>query len=418
MCAKWNKSYDPSALASGLEQLKISDGDQHIGKVSRTGDKSGVSFDSYYFADYRAVLLSSVSFGLDLPASKQQEIVNNAVFNVAANKKLTAQAIIREISKLEEEFRDQPSKRYTLLSSWSVTFHPFLTRRLLNGALITFSDRHPTDLEQTDIGERFHRYLGAQLPTDYTQLRVFVDARDESEAAELAFNGLHLLRAIWNYYYNRSKWSRMTMSKNEPVNDIILGPLHVLEQAQHRWWYDPNYTGALKCKDLKKDWANLKKFETWARKKLAQISYRSNIEDTLRKYADALDDRDLNTAYIKLWGTLEHLTDTTGKRYDISIKRTAFLYPDDGFHIQVLNHLRDYRNKTVHMGERSDDVELLVFQLKRYVERLIWYHLTSGHNFENLSKASDFLDLPKDPALLTKRIKLYQKGHELRQALR
>jgi hypothetical protein len=114
-----------------------------------------------------------------------------------------------------------------------------------------------------------------------------------------------------------------------------------------------------------------------------------------------LDSFEWETSFLRLWGVLETLTGTQPyESHDLTVKRAAFLYadPERELHMQVLNHLRHYRNRSVHRGEGSETIEAYMYQLKRYVEVLLFFHLTSDYRFESLAKAAEFLDLPPKPA--------------------
>jgi hypothetical protein len=77
-------------------------------------------------------------------------------------------------------------------------------------------------------------------------------------------------------------------------------------------------------------------------------------------------------------------------------------------HEQVLTHLKNYRHGTVHAGEASELIETYLYQLKRYVEGLIEFHLkshpASNPGFGSFDEAVRFLSQPPDPAAAEKKI--------------
>ena len=152
---------------------------------------------------------------------------------------------------------------------------------------------------------------------------------------------------------------------------------------------------------------------------LAKSRYRSELEDAIRRYTKALDTREWDAAFVQLWGLLEDLTGTkSGDSYTVTIKRTAFLYakPERDLHMQVLNHLKDYRNRSVHGGEGSEDIEAYLYQLKRYVEEVMAFHLQRGQEFSSIEEASRFLDQPADPAAIERKISDLKKNVEKQKA--
>jgi hypothetical protein len=92
------------------------------------------------------------------------------------------------------------------------------------------------------------------------------------------------------------------------------------------------------------------------------------------------------------------------------VSRAAFLYDaqERDLHKQVLKHLKNYRHGSVHAGEVSEAIETYLYQLKRYVEDLMEFHLTShpksSLGFGNFDEAIRFLSQPTDPPAAQKKI--------------
>lgn len=140
--------------------------------------------------------------------------------------------------------------------------------------------------------------------------------------------------------------------------------------------------------------------------------YRTDLEESIRRYGSILDSRDWNNAFVQLWGLLEHLTDTTRTENRVTCKRARFLYPKEerSLHKEVLDHLAHHRNRAVHAGYVGEDAETLLYQLKRYVERVLRFHLFAGVDFQNRKEAADFLHLPPDLDELQKRMRLTKRA--------
>ena len=67
--------------------------------------------------------------------------------------------------------------------------------------------------------------------------------------------------------------------------------------------------------------------------------------------------------------------------YENTIRRAVFLYHKDEryYNGQILKHLMHYRNRVVYAGYETDEIELLLYQLKRFVERLFLTTISSPH---------------------------------------
>ena len=209
---------------------------------------------------------------------------------------------------------------------------------------------------------------------------------------------------------NQQTW-RLSFGLREPINGIVLGPVHTIHQvsgkvASDNWWYDPDYIKPIKPYDIAKDLSAIYQFEKRIRNSLRQLRYRDKIEWAFREYTRALDHRNWHTAFLALWSVLEVLTHSGGDNYKVTIRRASFIFKEPDLHREILNHLRESRNAFVHSNKNSDDIELYTYQLKRYIEALLLFHINNGRSFSNIQEVAEFLDLPIDLTVLSKKIRL------------
>jgi hypothetical protein len=155
-------------------------------------------------------------------------------------------------------------------------------------------------------------------------------------------------------------------------------------------------------------------FEADVRKRLINHPYKKQVEEAIIRYVRALDARNFHVAYVKLWGVLETLTDTTRLANEVTIRRASFLYEDKDFQRQVLRHLVHYRNQTVHVGKETTWIQTMLYQLKRYVERLLTFPIHNFHQFETIAEVAEFLDLPVELAVRQKKMRLYKRALKFR----
>lgn len=400
--AKWNTNdYNPGFLAKRLESLKTKD---HNGKVG---------FRGFVTQDILAVIDSSIEFSEPLPEVEKRRIIWTGIVS-AAKEKLSDITILAEISKKEREFLQQPKRPFVLATSLSIARPTPLTRTEISGCRMRFEASLPKRFDREKIKNIIRHYVVGDLPTWYTTIRASVRARSEYEAAEAALDAIDLLRGIWNLFFNRQIGIRMSSGRKRPVNAVLLGPLHTLHEprgklALEKFWYDPEYIEPVQCKDLHQSWGKLQRFERTVRRKLVNHGYRDNIEEAIRRYVRALDSRDWNSSFLRLWSLLEFLTATERADYKQTIRRVLFLHQEREFHEQILNHLRNYRNRTVHTGEETREIETLLHQLRQYVERLLEFHLATRFRFSRLTETAESLhqspDLPslQSRLLMTKR---------------
>jgi hypothetical protein len=98
------------------------------------------------------------------------------------------------------------------------------------------------------------------------------------------------------------------------------------------------------------------------------------------------------------------------QNYDRVTKRASFLFRDRAYHEQVLEHLRDYRNRNVHASEGDERSITACFQLQRYFKYLVQFHLKSFGSFQTLEEANSFLDLPSEIGALKAKEKQIKKA--------
>jgi hypothetical protein len=417
VCAKPSKKFNIGVLMDTICERKRKD--------LTTGE---VSFDAQdgMFDDALTVLESSVEFDEAIPKSMYRGLVFRSLVAVAKSNTITAKSFMDELGRQEQAYKKTSPQRYVLTTSLSARdLSPFLPRTGISGARITFGERLPKPFREEHERMRQHGRLTlfGELPRNtsimrrYTYARVSVWAKADIEAVESALDGLDLLRGIWNFYLNYPQFWRRSSGQRKPVNKIVLGPIHSLHEPDGRLavesnWFEPDYVGPLESVRLGQYLAGMRAFERSVRRYLARSRYRTDLEDSIRRYSRILDSRDWNNAFVQLWGLLEHLTDTTRTDNKATCKRAKFLYPREyrSMYGEVLTHLAHQRNRAVHAGHVSDDAETLLYQLKRNVENVLRFHLFAGAEFASRTEAAGFLNLPPDLNELQKGMRLTRRA--------
>lgn len=399
MCAKWLKEYDPEHLAVRLEKSKS------------TGQDGRVSFNGFGFTEYIVVLNSMVSLDVTITEFEKNNIVRNAAFSLAKKEKITSSGLLKEISDFEKEYLRQKPQNFILVSTLSINRHCKLKRIHINGTTITF---HSTLQKQfaKEIENKIKMpasfTITGEYPKDYIFLKTSVKAKSYSQAVSIAIDSIDIIRGIWNLFYNRGQF-RISSGRKEPVNNVVFGPLHTIhfpdgKLATEVWFYETGYLGPLKPFDMKNKLDKLYKFQNNARKLLNKNKFENQVEAALKKYAQALDIQDLESSYLKLWGLLEYLTNTNeNESHKDTVKRTSFFFQEREYAKQVLNHLRDHRNRSVHTGESNQNIETLLYQLKNFVEVVLEFQIANRFNFSSREELTQFMNLSEDHAELKRR---------------
>lgn len=410
MAATWVKGFNPKDIAYRLNESKLAKDD---GKVS---------FDGLSFSEYIAVLDSMISLHCQVPKLEKSRIVSKAAFNAASKGVITDELLLAEISKLEQDYLSQIPNKYVLLASLSINPYCKLKKVIIDDCIITFCSFPPLKFDR-EIRDKILPHatysIFSDLPKNYICVKITVTAKSHIEAAERALEAIDFLRGIWNLFYNRGQTFRWSSGERHPVNNIVIGPLHTLhcpngKLATESWWYETSYLGASKVFNID-DIESLYKYQTFVRRHLQRSNYGNFFKKILVRYARALDLRDWENAFLRLWGLLESLTHTReNESHKVTVRRASFLFKDPEYVKQVLTHLKNYRNMAVHAGEDHHNIETMMYQLKRFVEVLLQFQIANSHKFKHQDEVVQFLDMPYDMKVLARKMKLIEYAVKFR----
>jgi len=415
MCAQINKEYNISLVLRALEKVK---GISPKGEVFFSHDLYSRSFQEYI-----AILLSTIDFSRQIPDIVRKSIITGAIVHAGKNI-LSQETFLAEIEKLESNYLKKAPKKYILVTDMSAIYSKLFQRRKIKNCDIVFK----TQLSEQFKSERqkFLRWashhITGQLPSDYLNIQISAFGRSPEEAGSKALDAINLLRAMWNLVYNLKKRKIFPTSKERPLNSIVLGPFHSIHDNDGKhipsiWWRDTSYKEPLQCKDISKEEKALRESEQFITSKFAKLpsEIREFVEIALLRYVHALDEYNMEASFLKLWSLLEYLTHTLKDRYEVTVKRTAKLFHDYQFHMQILKHLQDRRNIIVHKSEYQNEIEIFTYQIKQYAERLLLFHLVQGNKFENLGGIIEYLDLSQDRTALIRKKRFIELKLKLRK---
>lgn len=414
MAVKWKKgkekkvTYDPDLIADELEKLKKTD--------PKTGE---ISFGNVLRVDDCLSLLNDwLDISEEIPDFKKHQIVFEATCLAGKGGKITSHSLLKHIEILKTDYFKIPFSPYIFITSLSLGSSERLKNRRIGKNTITLSHKLPRlfQKERERLKERVPKPLFTEYPQNYQYVRIRVSARSELEAADSAFECLEFLRGIWNFYTNlKFSGHRSIPWTHKPLNKITLGPLHTIHHpsgqlATEDILYNLHYRHPLKPLKIDKTLnpEAFFDFEKKVRRQINKCRYTPFLKDAIIRYSQAFDSYSWNNIFMKLWNVLEFLTkvkDDNGYNYQIAIKRAAFIRTKDrDFYAQILNNLREFRNNSIHNISSDTQIELYVYQLKRCVEALLYFHLWNDQNFKTLSEVINFLDHPTEIEALDTKI--------------
>lgn len=392
-------------IAAGLERCK---------RV----DATGVVFTGGDMTDLVAILQTASEFSQRIPDTERQRIINLAVFEAAKGGELTRKSLLAAMGRLEAEYLASTKRAMVVATTVSLSYGPHLGRVNIDNAVITFSRWLPRRFDRSPLKE-VHGWPESPDPFTHVSVRVAVRARSKFEAIDRGMDALDLLRGMWNYSLTRLTISRHTAGVPQPINVVRGGPYHSLHFPTgalvdpELFWYQRHYD-TCRAADPRRDWKRVREAEHVIRRALKRIAYSEVLRDIFIRYARAFDSSDFDSVFLRLWSLLELLTDTVGGRYDQTIRRALFTYVERDMNGIVLENLRNYRNAVVHHGTSAEQIEILTYQLKRYVDDLIRFHIQSAGRYQSLAEVGEFLDLPFDKDNLIKQMRKYQEALKYR----
>lgn len=327
---------------------------------------------------FRSTFVVLDSVGQELNESDAWSIVRGAlraVLKRAPGKPVNAKILLCESDKLAAAFFRKPATNYVLVSSLSIADLPAKNIKVQSCSVSALKSRQkrfplPTTLSVHGHGSPFSDHLRS---SKYRLVKVTTEGRSIHQAADKALNSLNLLRGLWSLFATYgSSTMRFGSLLRKPIGVIHTGPIHTLHFADGRpvdndlYWYEPTFTQEQELFKYGNRWEEIEKNRRWATRRLASLDYRSDLEALLIRYAGALDQPDMEVAFLHMWSILERITDTVGSNYDEMIKRVVWSYWDMDRPVarDILQTIRYRRNEYVHSGKVGRDGDQAAYLIK------------------------------------------------------
>jgi hypothetical protein len=387
-------------------------------KCKRIDSDGKIFFEGWPIVELYPTLEQAIDFPASLPEGERSRIMREALRAAAANRPLNTGAFLGAIKRLTHSFATTKPKAFVLATSISLPQSEKISPIRLDGGLIIFSFALPRRFSREKLEGEFRINSLQPNPPNYQSVRVQVNARSTSEAFNRSKEMLEYLRALWNFQLNRA--NIISFGSRSPLNKIRLGQVHTLHQvsgelAADEYLYEPSYT--LERNPTATAWSSVERFPSKLHRLVSKCPYKAELRKALIRYGCALDLSDHESAFIKLWNVLELLTASEGRHDDV-VRRCLFLCHDVEIHRLILHQLRQRRNDIVHSSLESARTSQMLFQLRRFVETLISFHLRNSMYFKDLTEAAQFLHLPPEPTKLKNRIFQYRRALRYRVKVR
>lgn len=410
MKLKWKKRFKPEIILEKIE------------KIMTINEDGSVSYSGFQYIELKATLYSMIVFPNYLTTLQNNGLVDQAITKAAKTKSLTPDNLIEELENLFKKELKKKVKKYHLLTTISISEPlPFKkikigqsTIRFMTG---DFPKKYRSRKDLIEKGKRRHSKLESS-PQNYINVIISTQAKSEYKATSQCLNDLDLFRAMLSMFANSGM---ELMSDNwSPINKIRIGSIHTLHKESGEpidmdtFWFDPNFVKASPFKLNSNNFKSFQKSVKWIFEGLKECKYSQKLENALLRYVRALDERDQNVALLHIWGALESITAYEENSKSNLPKRCAYIFAEYEYHKQVLEHLREYRNQSVHAGDHNEEARSYCYQLQGYFREIIFFHLHNVKEFNTLEEANSFLDQPVDMKMLKHRRDLLDKAIKFR----
>lgn len=383
-----------------------------IDSVRTVNPEGGASFAGFELEDCLPALHSMLEF----PAAAAEVDASTLVWRglVKVGKELTPDSFLAAVNKELSDRLATKEQTYILLTALSLDGRDVPKRLQVLGAEIRIlAGGYASRFNSREALLRKHSGRMPPTPANYCKVVIKAKAKSPGAAVNRALRALDLQRALWCLMGNPRMQFAFGKPATAPINVVRLGSQHTLhlpggEPATDGIWFEPGFSEATTFRITKPDVVKIN--SRWALRQIGASPYSDRLISSLVRFVRALDESEPNTAFLRLWSALETLTTHGQADYDKIVQRCSFLFKENTFHRQLLEHLREHRNANVHAGEESDRARTHCFQLQLYFVNLIWFHVRNARYFRSLEEANFFLDSPTDQGDLKRRLQLVRKA--------
>ena len=312
---------------------------------------------------------------------------------------------------------------YVLVASLSINSFPARCMKVRDCQVAPIKTRtarypYPDVLKQESPETLIGKHIAS---SKYQLVRVRTSGRTIHEAVDNALDALNLLRGLWNLIGTYRSWSITFGGRaRQPLGVIHTGPVHTLhcpggQLATDVYWYEPNYTGDQALFKPRQGCEGIEKGRRWATRRILRLAYRRDLEDLIIRYAAALDQTDLNVAFLHMWGILERLTDTVGRNYDDTVSRALWPLEDREIGKDMLQSLRLRRNQYVHSGKSPQGQDQIAYMMKWFLDPHLLQLIRNDFGIQSLEEYGRYLSLPTEIEELKRQSKQLQRAVRIRK---
>jgi hypothetical protein len=383
-------------------------------RIERARTPTG--FKVHVFQDVAFVLCFGFEFPDDVGLEERFNVCKTALH--ACNKLgvISAGRLKHALERCRTEFLLRPPQPFVLLTSIMIGYSPAMRSTRFDNSTIAFSHSNPKKYDRSVLDTITEPLAGVD-DNQYAKARIHVRSRTQQGAFDSGMKSVDFIRGLWNISFNKDLLFEWT-GEGIPVNRILPGPVHTLHHpdgtlAAKAYWYETPFTPPGRLPHLVGRWPGVVRDAKNLRRMIQASSFRNILVEAVVRYCRALDSREPNVSFVKLWSLLEFLTSTAKEGHDSTVRRALFFFDDEDLNRSLLEILKQLRNRSVHAGIDNVSREMVVL-LHRFVREAILFVITHSHAFRSMTEVGKFLDLPRDKGDLERSQRLIRKAIQYR----
>lgn len=387
-------------------------------KIANINDGK-LSYSGWEQFELNSVLFSMIDFHKNYSYITSKTLYERARDTWIKTDNSTADGFLQELNNQSILHGKSREQDFVAVTSISIP-NGFPTRyiKLSNGSIQCFPKGLPKKYSGRSALEKDHwPKNGAASHNGYCPAIIRFKSKNITDGMHLALNDLDFIRGLFlldmNSAYALSL--RGESQTRKPINKITLGRMHTAHHPNGKlvteaYWYDHDYFEQRARTVTPEKILKAKKFFHLIHPRIQAHKDGHLIKDAIIRYTRAFDCLDKNYALQRTWSALESILAPGENNTDMVVRRASFLYADRDYQHQVLEHLKDYRNRSVHTGNFIEAPDEYCYQVQRFFRQAVIFHSMNNQYFDSLREGNEFLDFPSDIGTLERKKFLIEKA--------
>ncbi|MPQ68296.1 MULTISPECIES: hypothetical protein [unclassified Pseudomonas] len=402
-----NKKLKPIVILERLKRSSIIDSE---GRVSYNG------FEKF---ELDSVLFSMIDFHKEYSHHTSRSFYSLALDFWIVSGSTTAEQFMQCMNKQVVEYGKKPELEYIAVTSISLIGGFPIERIKLSGSTVQCFPKGLPKKYRTRIAfDSRWKEMGSPMPEHYCPVVIRFKSKSAMDGMEFALAELDYVRGVFSLILNSSYKAPLGGGNGSrlPINSVMLGGMHTLHNQKGKlasggvYWFESEYTevDSLYINESKR--AHAIDFFNQIHSRIYLHKDGHVLKEAIVRFVRAFDGKDKNFALQKIWAALETLMAPGENNTDLVVKRCSFMFGDRAYHHQVLEHLKDYRNRSVHTGRSIENPNDYCYQAQNFFRQAVIFHASNAEFFSSLRESNEFLDLSDSIQELERKKLLIEKA--------